>query len=136
LTCFFAYGLLGLMAEWFLMGLSPWSNPAANPALMLVFQLGMFSFWATVAFAPLLFITPGELAKRTRRAVLTFYLPYFLAVYVASFSVPQTARFGTVISLVILGYLFLNVFYVRYFRQAFSESRSTGRPGARGVWPP
>jgi hypothetical protein len=35
------YGFLGLFLEWSLMGLSPWSNPAANPLLMLAFQVGM-----------------------------------------------------------------------------------------------
>ena len=38
------------------MGLSPWSNPAANPVLMLAFQTGMFAFWATVATVPRVFL--------------------------------------------------------------------------------
>ncbi len=49
LAHFFLFGLVGLLVEWFLMELSPWSNPDANPILMLVFQLGMFSFWAIIA---------------------------------------------------------------------------------------
>src|SRR6187431_1425256 len=52
---FLVFGGAGLMIEWFLIGLSPWSNPDANPLLMLGFQLGMFSFWSTVSFAPRLF---------------------------------------------------------------------------------
>jgi hypothetical protein len=118
----FIFGVLGLMIEWFLIGLSPWSNPGANPVLMLLFQLGMFSFWATVAFAPLLFITAGELSKRIRRGILRFYVPYFAVVYIVTLAVPAQARFPITISLIIFGYLFLNLFYVRYFRGLLAQS--------------
>ena len=47
---FITYGLVGLMIEWFLIGLTPWSNPDAPVVLMVLFQVGMFSFWATVAY--------------------------------------------------------------------------------------
>src|SRR5262245_26493710 len=77
---FFLFGLVGLAIEWFLIGLSPWSNPEANPVAMLVFQLGMFSFWATVAFAPRLFTKPDAVSRRTKRAILQFYIPYFVVV--------------------------------------------------------
>jgi hypothetical protein len=116
---FFVYGGVGLAIEWFLIGLSPWSNPNANPVLMLIFQLGMFSFWATVAFAPRLFLDPHDRARSVRRAILRFYIPYFAAVYVIGLSAPAEWKFGTIIPLVLLGYLFLNVFYVRYFLQLF-----------------
>jgi hypothetical protein len=116
---YFVYGFAGLMIEWFLIGLAPWSNPAANPALMLVFQLGMFSFWATVGFAPRLFSSPGELSRQARRSVLRFYIPYFILVYIISLSVPQSLRFVTIIPLVIFGYLFLSLLYFVYFRRSF-----------------
>ena len=38
---FFLYGLVGLLLEWFLIGLTPWSDPNAHPAAMLLFQLGI-----------------------------------------------------------------------------------------------
>jgi len=115
------YGCVGLMLEWFLMGLAPWSNPNANPALMLVFQLGMFSFWATVAFAPRLILGSGELNRKVGRRILWFYAPYFVVVYVIGLSVQTDLRFKVIIPLVILGYLILNVFYWQYFSAAFAR---------------
>lgn len=120
LVHFLAYGALGLLIEWFLIGLAPWRDPNANPGLMLVFQLGMFSFWATVAFAPRLFTNAGELSRRTRSAVLKFYVPYFIFVYAVSLLAPEPVKFVTVIALIIFGYLFLNLFYLRYFLRSFA----------------
>jgi hypothetical protein len=112
---FFAFGLVGLMFEWFVIGLSPWSNPGANPLLMSVFQLGMFSFWATVAFVPRLWVSENEIDRRTARAVMKYFVPYFAMVYVAVALVPESTRFGTVIVLIVLGYSALNVVYLRHF---------------------
>jgi hypothetical protein len=116
------YGGVGLMIEWFLIGLSPWSNPSANPFGMAIFQIGMISFWATVSFAPRLFLGHDKLNARTRNQILGFYIPYFVIVYTVSVSVPAQLRFGTVIPLVILGYLVLDVFYLRYFLHAFRSN--------------
>jgi hypothetical protein len=123
---FFTYGLAGLLIEWFLIGLSPWSDPQANPALMLIFQLGMFSFWATVGFAPRLFTTPGDLSSRTRKGILRFYIPYFIVVYLIGFLLPQQLKFIVLIALIVLGYLALNLFYLRYFRRSFAAGPATG----------
>ena len=123
LAHFFIFGGIGLLMEWFLMGLAPWSNPAANPIAMLIFQLGMFSFWATVAFAPRLFSNPDENSQRCRREVLRFYTPYFVIVYLIAFVVAANLRFVTIILSILFGYLFLNVFYVRYFVRAVREVR-------------
>lgn len=124
LAHFFAYGFVGLLIEWFLIGLAPWSDPNANPVVMLVFQLGMFSFWATVAFAPRLFISAKDSSRKTRGAILKFYVPYFMTVYLISFLVPEQMKFVVIISLVLFGYLFLNVFYLKYFLRSFSRSAS------------
>lgn len=113
----FGLGFLGLMIEWFLIGLSPWSDPTANPAVMFLFQLGMFSFWASVAFLPRLFVSDGVLQRQIRKPILGFYLPYFLMVYVISFATPHPFKFPAMIILIILGYLFLTLFYLRYFLQ-------------------
>jgi hypothetical protein len=120
---FFAFGTIGLMFEWFVIGLSPWSNVNAHPLVMLGFQLGMFSFWATVSFAPRLFIESTELAQRTRRSILRFYVPYFAVAYVICLSAPRELKFVTIIPLVLLGYLSLNLFYVRYFRALATTDR-------------
>lgn len=118
---FFLYGLIGLMIEWFIIGLSPWSDPSANPIVMFVFQLGMFSFWATVAFIPRLFLNPRELNQRIRKSILKFYIPYFIIVYIIGLAVPESLRFITIIFLIVFGYLFLNLFYLKYFLRAFSR---------------
>lgn len=122
LAHYFVFGLAGLMIEWFLIGLSPWSDPAANPVVMTVFQLGMFSFWATVAFAPRLFLNPDELSRKTCKSILKFYLPYFMIVYLVSILAPETLKFIAIISLVILGYLIVNAFFLKYFLRSFSRS--------------
>jgi hypothetical protein len=112
---FFIYGFAGLMIEWFLIGLSPWSDPSANPLLMLVFQLGIFSFWAAVGFAPRLFTNADEMSHKTRKSVLTFYVPYFIIVYAVAFLAPQSMKFPVVIGLIILGYLVVDLFCLQYF---------------------
>ena len=60
-------GSIGLMIEWFIIGLSPWNSPGANPVLMLIFQLGIFSFWGTVAFAPQLLLDRRTYVARVRK---------------------------------------------------------------------
>jgi len=64
---------------------------------MCVFQLGMFSFWATVAFAPRLFVNCEELSQKTSKAILKFFVPYFMFVYVVGLTAPASMRFVTII---------------------------------------
>lgn len=115
LIYYFGLGCLGLMVEWFLIGLSPWADPNADPLVMLIFQLGMFSFWASVAFLPRLFVSDGALQRSIRKPILGFYIPYFMIVYVIAFSAPSEVKFVAIIALTVFGYLFLNLFYARYF---------------------
>lgn len=117
LTHYFVYGLAGLMIEWFLIGLSPWSDPNANPLAMFIFQLGMFSFWATVGFASRLFTQTDELSRSTRGRILKFYIPYFIVVYFIAFLAPKEAKFLAIIGLIILGYFIVNAFFLGYFRE-------------------
>jgi hypothetical protein len=130
LAHYFAFGFVGLMIEWFLIGLSPWSNAEADPFLMLLFQLGMFSFWATVAFAPRLWTNSSDLSRTVSKSILKFYLPYFLVVYVLGLAVPPQppeTRFWTIIPLILLGYLALNALYASYFCQAFARRADAAR---------
>lgn len=99
-----AFGWLGLMLEWFLMGLSPWSNPEANPLLMLGFQAGMLAFWATVATAPRVFLDGRPASRLARRRIVRFGLPYLAMLYGIAFVVPGRVRFGPVILLIVVGY--------------------------------
>jgi hypothetical protein len=92
------------MLEWTVMGHSPSSNAAANPLLMLGFQLGMFAFWATVATVPRAFLDHNGFGRDTRRRILRSYVPYFAMVYVVGLSVTERSRFGTITSLIVVGY--------------------------------
>lgn len=116
-THFVVYATAGLMIEWFAIGLSPWSNPAANPVVMLLFQLGMFSFWGTVAFVPRLFIRSDDQSVNTRRSILRFYVPYFLIVYLVALTVPDRMRFAATIILIIVGYYAVVIRLVLSFRR-------------------
>jgi hypothetical protein len=123
LAHFCVYGLAGLMIEWFLIGLSPWSNPDANPILMLGFQLGMFAFWSTVAFVPRLFLLSHERARKARRSILRFYIPYFIFVYVVALAVPANLKFAAIILLIIAGYYAVSICCVKYFVVEFSARK-------------
>jgi hypothetical protein len=99
-----AFGWLGLMLEWFLMGLSPWSNPEASRLLMLGFQVGMFAFWATVATAPRMFLDGHPASRLARRRTVRLGIPYLVLVYTVAFVAPARLRFGPVILLIVAGY--------------------------------
>ncbi|KYK38097.1 MAG: hypothetical protein AYK18_17765 [Theionarchaea archaeon DG-70] len=118
---FFTYGIMGLMIEWFLIGLSPWSNPEAHPGTMLIFQVGMFSFWATLSFVPRIFIDGRKKFNKIKKKMLKFYVSYFTIVYVIAFLLPVYARFVILILLIIVGYSLMNIFYLQYFLKSFSN---------------
>ncbi len=103
---FVTCGLAGLIGvEWGLIGLTPWSNPNAPPILMILFQAGMFLFWATISTVPRVFLAPGARAHATRRRILRFFIAYFAIVYVVAFAVPAAHRFATLIPLIVAGYV-------------------------------
>jgi hypothetical protein len=119
---FLSYGWMGLMIEWFLIGLTPWKDPDANPILVLLFQLGMFSFWSTVAFAPRLLLDTNPWSRRHGQRVLWFYVPYFVFVYTVAWLTPETLRFVALIGLIIFGYLTVNALFVLYFFESFAQT--------------
>jgi len=121
---FATYGMAGMMIEWFLIGLAPWKNSHGHPILMLLFQLGMFSFWSTVGFAPRLYLNSSEAARHTRRKLARFFRIWFAFVYPLVLILPQEKRFGPTIVLIILGYLTVNVGFLRYFWAASHRSES------------
>ncbi|MGD2250173.1 MAG: hypothetical protein PVF58_17350 [Candidatus Methanofastidiosia archaeon] len=118
---FFTYGIAGLMIEWFLIGLSPWSNPEAHPGAMFFFQVGMFSFWATVSFVPRMFIDERKKFNKIKKTMLKFYVSYFVIVYIIAFLLPVYARFVVLILLIIVGYGLMNIFYLQYFLKSFKN---------------
>lgn len=69
LLVFVAVGFLGLMFEWFVLGNSPWVNPAAD-------QFGMVSFWASLALAPRLLLDPSPRLMRLKRMFVAAFAVY------------------------------------------------------------
>ena len=79
-------GGLGLVFEWFVMGLALWSNPNAPFLPMLIFQLGMFSFWASVALAPRLLLDRREVVSRVRKWFARSFIFCMAVIYLLTFT--------------------------------------------------
>lgn len=109
-------GGIGLGIEWFIIGLSPWSNLSVDPLLMLIFQLGMFSFWGTVGFAPELLLDQWAPVARVRKWYGRFLVAGFAFIYLVTFSTPREAQFGAGIGSVLLVFISMNAFYLMYIR--------------------
>jgi hypothetical protein len=92
-----ASGGLGVLLVWTLMGLSPWSDPAANLLHMLGLQLGVFSFWAFVATAPRVFLDASCPGRDAGRRIVRIYVPCLAMAYAVGLSVPQPWRLGIII---------------------------------------
>ena len=52
LLYYISMGTVGLAVEWFIIGLTPWSDRTSPLLLVVLFHSGMFSFWGTVALGP------------------------------------------------------------------------------------
>ena len=116
-------GSIGLMIEWFVIGLSPWSTSGADPVMMLLFQLGMFSFWSTVALAPLLLLDrKGSVSGITKWYKRFLALGYAL-IYLATLSASREIQFAIGIGSVLLLFILLNLFHLRYIRLVGSFPR-------------
>jgi len=114
LIYYLSAGAIGLLVEWFLIGLSPWRDPNAPVSLLVPFQLGMFSFWGGVAFAPRLILDRRETVSRLRKSYLRFLILGMAVVYGVTFAAPQKAHFAAGILSVLILFLGLNFFYARY----------------------
>jgi hypothetical protein len=115
-------GVIGLMIEWLVIGLSPWSNPAADPLLILIFQFGIFSFWGSVAFAPRLLLDRRDPVARVRRWYKRFLAIGFVSIYLATFLASKGAKFVVGISAVLATFIPLNFFYFEYVRTLGKQS--------------
>jgi hypothetical protein len=133
LAHYLAAGGIGLAIEWFVIGLSPWSNPAADPLLMSIFQLGIFSFWGSVGFAPELLLDHRERFARVRIWFRRSLVAGFAMIYLITLSAPREAQFGTGIASVLLVFILLNGFYFRYMR--IMQSQGPG-PKTEATSPP
>ncbi|MBI2928269.1 MAG: hypothetical protein HYY24_21580 [Verrucomicrobia bacterium] len=116
LIYYVAAGGIGLLFEWFVIGLTPWSNPSAPFLAMLIFQLGMFSFWGSVALAPRLLLDRRESVGRVRRWFVRALISGMAVIYVLAFTVPREIRFPATIAAVLFTFLALNISYHQYLR--------------------
>jgi hypothetical protein len=114
-------GGIGLAVEWFIIGLSPWSDRGSPLLLIALFHTGMFSFWGTVALAPhILLDCRPETAALQRRLRWTFAV-LMAVTYVLTFTskavgAPPGIQFLASIGPVVVTFLTMNVFYFQYFR--------------------
>jgi hypothetical protein len=118
-------GTVGLLFEWFAMGLSPWRDPNL---LQVPFQLGMFSFWCTVAFAPRICLDGRERLAGIRRAFVWALILGFVLIYGVAFAVPKDVRFAAVLTVVLLTFLVLNAFQFTYLRALRRMESGDGPP--------
>ncbi len=109
-------GGIGLMLEWFLVGLSPWNSFGADSSVSTLFQLAMFSFWGIVAFVPRILqdkrLTVADLVKQLKRSLAAG----FAIIYLLTLIVGRPAQFITGIVSIMSLFLSLNLFYFKYIR--------------------
>jgi hypothetical protein len=122
---YLAAGTMGLAVEWFLIGLSPWSDRTSPPALVAVFHAGMFSFWGTVALAPRILLDPRPQVAKLKHYFLRAFTALGVVTYVLTFAAKivaaeKDAQFLASIGPVIITFLTMNAFYVQYFRSCRS----------------
>ena len=95
-------GLAGLGVEWFLIGNSPWGNPAAN-------QPGMFAYWACMVVVPWILTTSDPRLGKLKRTMLAYGIVCTAIACLVQLLPNADVRFVLHIWLVILGYLGLLV---------------------------
>lgn len=111
---FMIFGIIGLMFEWFIFGMTPWSGK--NPIITLLIQIGMFSHWATVTFAPRLLIDKEHVDRKFKRSFLTFYCIGMGLVYVIGLLTPESERWTIMILGNVVVYTILLVWYIKYIK--------------------
>ena len=110
-------GGIGLMIEWFLIGLSPWIGASGtDPFLITVFQLGIFSFWGSVAFAPIVMIDKRAVVAGLVKWFKRFLSIGFASIYFVTFASGRQSQFAAGIISILIVFVALNAFYFRYIR--------------------
>lgn len=107
-----AFAVIGLMVEWFLIGNSPWANPAAN-------QIGMLGWWGLLAVFPYIVSDRRMETKRIRKWTWS----YWAVIGIASLAIPlatgqSEAGFFLGLLAVHYGLTFAHIFAVWHVRAA------------------
>ncbi|HKS37397.1 MAG TPA: hypothetical protein VJW76_09425 [Verrucomicrobiae bacterium] len=127
LIYFLAAGAIGLLVEWFLIGLSPWRDPQAPILPLLIVHLGMFSFWASVALVPRWLQDDRPEISKLRGSGRRFLICSLVVIYTLTFVVPKEVQFPVSIGAVLLAFLSLNVFHFGYICKLKSQSGNPNR---------
>ncbi len=121
-------GTIGLMVEWFLIGLAPWNlGLGTEPFLSIVFQIAMFSFWGSVAFAPKIILDRRQLIIGSRRWLKRFLVIGFVSIYFVTFASGRTLQFAGGILSVIVFFLSMNLFFAKYLRTEGAPQRGPSK---------
>ena len=105
------FGIIGLLLEWFVFNKAPW-NGGAVPVIILT-QIGMFSHWSTVTFAPRLLLDE-EYSSNEKKSFIIFYIIALTIVFVLGFSSSTDARWTIMILGNLVVYVILLRWYIRY----------------------
>lgn len=114
LSYYLLAGSVGLLVEWFVIGLSPWRDPLAPIPAIAAFHAGMFSFWGTVALVPRIWMDSRESVACIRQRVRRWTGAGFLGIYILTFTMPDSLRFGVVIISVLALFTGLNICHYQY----------------------
>jgi len=130
-------GGMGLAIEWFIIGLSPWSDQSSPRWLVALFHAGVFSFWGTVALAPYILLDDRPENARLKRRFLWAFAALMIVTYVLTFTAKVggargDAQFLASIGPLAITFLTMNVFYGLYFRSCGTLRRTT----SGGPWTP
>jgi hypothetical protein len=109
-------GVVGLVfIEWLLIGTYPSFNQSIVSTLL--FQTGMFFFWATVGFAPRLLLDKSANVQPIRSSFSLFYVYWFGIVYIIGlFLLDGNLRFLFMQTTSALGHIILICYYSAYLR--------------------
>ncbi|MBC8509882.1 MAG: hypothetical protein ISR58_13045 [Anaerolineales bacterium] len=110
-------GFIGLiLIEWILIG-TP-LNSSQSLLSIFIFQFGIFNYWATVGFAPRLFLDHREFVKPIKKKFLRFYFIWFVCVYVLGLLLlGDHIRFVFMQVFSAAGHIILVWFYFLYFKK-------------------
>ncbi|XMB86018.1 hypothetical protein RJG79_11540 [Mycoplasmatota bacterium WC44] len=111
---FVIFGIIGLMFEWFIFGMNPWSG--GNIFVVILIQIGMFSHWTTTTFAPRLLLDEEHVDRRFKHGFLTFYSVGMGLVYALGMLTPPYTRWTLMILGNILVYTLLLPWYIKYIK--------------------
>lgn len=91
--------VVGLGVEWFVIGNSPWGNPAAS-------DVGMAAYWACMVVIPLVLTDPDGRLRPVRRFITGYAVVYTVIILAGQAMIPSAeGRFVFHILAVIAGYV-------------------------------